>query len=138
MGGDEGNAEGHLLGRGLAVANLGAVGAGRQLRAPIHDVADVDIAAGQPHRLNHPCEQLPRGTDERLALKFFLRARRLSHEHDPRIEAPHAEYDLLAGPDMRPAHRVVQHQLPQRRPADGLVAGRQNHVRRRWQQTGGG
>ena len=50
---------------------------------PVHDVADVNVAALQAHAGDHPFSSQIGGADEGLALHFLLRPRRLPDEEDP-------------------------------------------------------
>ncbi len=63
-------------------------------RAALDDVADVDVLAADRDpflggcSVDHLGEQLARATDERQALRVFVRARALANEHQPRLRIP--------------------------------------------------
>src|SRR5574337_594957 len=52
-------------------------------RPTLDDVTDVDLLAGQLHRLDDPGQQLPRFSYKRLALLVFVRPWCLSHKEEP-------------------------------------------------------
>ena len=54
-------------------------------RPALDHVRDVHIRPRQADRFDDLGEQLPRASDERLALDVFIRARRLADEHEPRL-----------------------------------------------------
>ena len=77
----------HLLGAGIAIVR----------RPALDDIHDVHRAAIQPQRGQHPIQQLPRATDERLALRVLVAARRLADEQDVRMRIADAEHHLVPG-----------------------------------------
>ncbi len=81
---DEGQAHRGLLRRRGAIAR----------RAPGHDVGDIDLGAVEADRREHPVEQLPGAADERAADPVFVAARRLAHQHDPRVGRAVGEHQL--------------------------------------------
>lgn len=118
-----------ILGRG-AIADLRRSLGRRQLRAPVHDVADINVTAREPHATDHFRQQLTGGADKRFPLHFLVRSRRFADKHDFGIEAADPEDDLLARADMSATHRVIPHEFKERVPACGFVSRRQGDHRR--------
>ena len=80
---------GDLVGLGVAIAG----------RAALQDVADVDVAAAEAHRLDHLGQELAGGADERLAGAILVGAGRLADEDERRVGVADAVDDVgaLAG-----------------------------------------
>ena len=118
----------HLPGGRRPVADLLLPLRRRQAGTPVHNVTDVDILSRDPHRDDHPRQQLARRPDKRLALDLLLRARRLAHEHQRRIQRAHPQHHALARAQVRTAVRVALDQRLERGPALRLRPGRQSNL----------
>ena len=92
LGDDVGQAVGHFFRRRRAVADER-----RELRAPFHDVADIDIAAGETGRADDFIEQLSGRSDEGNALRFFFRAGSFAAEKYGRFRIAVTEYEIFSG-----------------------------------------
>ena len=67
----------HLFGCRLAVSGRLA----RSVGTAFQDVRNIDCVAPEAHHLDDLREQLPCLADERFALRIFIRAGSLAHEH---------------------------------------------------------
>ena len=90
---DEGHADSHFLGRGLAIIG----GLVRRGGPEFDDVGNINFLTGNPHRLEDVVELLACRADERFALALFLVAGGLADEH-------HAGLGISRGED----HRLPQ------------------------------
>jgi hypothetical protein len=82
----------HLLRRGRAIAGTPQ----RHVWSALQNIRDVNIGAGEAHRLDDLCQQLSGASDERFAARIFIRARRFSDEHEIGVCVAHAENSLRA------------------------------------------
>ena len=83
----EGDAAGHFLGGGDAVAR----------GAAFDDVADENLVAGVAHAFNHPGEELSGAANEGESLFVFVGAGAFANEQDVGAEGPLAGDDVLPG-----------------------------------------
>ncbi len=81
---------------GPQVSHSSRSGARFLRRAALHHVADVNVFAANAHGRDHVVEQLSGAAHKGLALRVFVRARTLAHEHDARVRIAHAEDDVGA------------------------------------------
>ncbi len=65
-------------------------------RAALDHVGDIDLAAGEPSRLQQLIQQLARRADERFALAVLVEPGRLADEHDRGLGISRAEHHLGA------------------------------------------
>ena len=65
-------------------------------RAPWDDVGDIDAAAVEADRAQHPVQQLSRASDEGQTFDVFVAAGRFAHKHDLRLWVPVSK-DKLRG-----------------------------------------
>ena len=82
-----GQAAGHLVGRGDAVAG----------GAALDDVADEDLLAGVAHGGDHLGEELSGAADEGEALFVFIGAGAFADEHDVGVDGALSGHGVLAG-----------------------------------------
>ncbi len=111
----------HLVRLGIAIAR----------RAALDHVGDVDLLAGQADRLDDLRQQLPGAADEGLALLVFVLARRLAHEHQPRLRMADAEHHLAPSQLAQLAAHALRSDLDLQR-GERLVAGERRNVCRSW------
>src|SRR6266480_5166811 len=80
----------HLFRRRLAVAYR----LPGRIRSALQNVGDVNCVAREAHRLNDPGKKLAGLADKRFALLIFVRARRLAHKHERRMNVADAEHHV--------------------------------------------
>lgn len=86
------NARFHFLRSWLAISG----GLAGRVGPAFQNVGDVNVRARKSGGLDDFREQLSGATDERFALFVFIRARRFADEHQLRVNAPDAEYNIFA------------------------------------------
>ena len=78
-------------------------------RAPWNDVGDVNLAAIESDRGDHPVEQLARASDEGQALDIFVASRRLADEHDAGLRVAVGKHQTRGSGFQRAAVELLQH-----------------------------
>jgi hypothetical protein len=89
-----------MKGRQMAVS----CGLGSRLPGtPRNDVSDIGALSIEPDRRHHEIEQLAGAPDEGQALEVLVAARRLAHEHHPRLRVAVGEHEAGGGGFQRAA-----------------------------------
>jgi hypothetical protein len=96
----------------------------------LKNIPNINRIAGQPHGLDDLGQQLARLPNERFALLILIGTRRFPNEHQLRIQAAYAKYDIPARRGQVRALHTCHRPLPQLREC-GRLGLRTKHDRRR-------